>query len=127
MMKQFKEWKIACPANDLDLIFPNEIGGPMSSLNMYNRKFLPTVKKAKINRIRFHDLRHTYASLLIDQGENIKYIQNQMGHASIKVTLDTYGHLLKDVNKEAASRLGDAIFEQDGSKMVAETKKEVTV
>lgn len=126
MMKQLKEWKIACPANDLDLIFPNENGKPMSALNMYNRKYLPALRKAKLSQIRFHDLRHTYASLLIDQGENIKYVQNQMGHASIKVTMDTYGHLMKDVNKEAASRLGDAIFEQDGSKMVATEQKEVT-
>ncbi|MEE8551820.1 MAG: site-specific integrase, partial [Desulfobacterales bacterium] len=126
MMKQLKEWKIACPSSDLGLVFPNESCKPMSSLNMYNRKFLPALKKAKLNKIRFHDLRHIYASLLIDQGENIKYIQNQMGHASIKITMDTYGHLIKDVNKEAASRLGDAIFKQDGSKMVAETKKEVT-
>ena len=70
---------------------------------------------------------YTYASLLIDQGENIKYVQNQMGHASIKVTMDTYGHLMKDVNKEAASRLGNTIFEQDGSKMVANKQKGVTV
>ena len=127
MMKQLKEWKIACPSNDLDLVFPNETGKPMSALNMYNRKFLPSLKKAKLNKIRFHDLRHTWASLLIDQDENIKYIQKQMGHASIKTTIDTYGHLMKDVNKEAASRLGDAIFEQDGSKMVADKQKGVTV
>ena len=125
MMKQFREWKLACPANDLDLVFPNETGGPMSSLNMYNRKFLPAIKKTKLN-IRFHDLRHTWISLLIDQGENIKYIQNQAGHASIKTTIDTYGHLMKDINKEAASRLGEAIFET-GHKMVTSTKKEVTV
>lgn len=126
MMKQFKEWKFACPVNDLDLVFPNENGTPMSSLNMYNRKFLPAIKKATPQKVRFHDLRHTYASLLIDQGENIKYIQKQLGHASIKLTLDTYGHLMKDVNKEAASRLGKAIFEQDGSKMVADKQKGVT-
>ena len=126
MIRQLKEWKIACPVNDFDLIFPNENGKPMSALNMYNRKFLTALKEAKLNKIRFHDLRHTYASLLIDQGENIKYVQNQMGHASIKVTMDTYGHLMKDVNKEAASRLGDAIFEQDGSKMVANKQKGVT-
>jgi len=126
MIKQFKEWKLACPENHLDLVFPNESGKPISALNMYNRKYLPALIKAKFDKVRFHDLRHTWASLLIDQGENIKYIQNQMGHASIKVTMDTYGHLMKDVNKEAASRLGNAIFEQDGSKMVAETKKEVT-
>ena len=110
MMKQFKEWKIACPTNDLDLVFPNETGGPMNSLNMYNRKWMPTLKEAELYGVRFHDLRHTYASLLIDQDENIKYIQNQMGHSSIKTTLDTYGHLIKDVNRKAAIRLGNVIF-----------------
>ena len=127
MIKQFQEWKLACPTNDLDLVFPNENGTPMSSLNMYTRKFIPALKKAGVKSIRFHDLRHTYASLLIDQNENIKYIQNQLGHASIKLTLDTYGHLIKDVNKEAANRLGEAIFGKDGSKMVADKQKEVTI
>jgi integrase len=106
-----------------DLIFPNEKGKPLSPINVVRRKFEPTLKKAGISRIRFHDLRHTFASILIDLGENPKYIQNQMGHSSIKITLDTYGHLLKTVNNEAASRLGEAIFGKDGSKMVAEKKK----
>ncbi|MBW1870187.1 MAG: tyrosine-type recombinase/integrase, partial [Deltaproteobacteria bacterium] len=82
-------------------------------------KFEPALKKAEIQRIRFHDLRHTYASIQIELGENPKYIQHQMGHSSIRITYDTYGHLMKTVNKEAASRLGDAIFGADGSKMVA--------
>jgi integrase len=76
-------------------------------------------------KIRFHDLRHTYASLLINQGEHPKYIQNQMGHSSIKVTMDVYGHLMEDTNPEAASKLGNSIFGDDGSKMVAKTKKGV--
>jgi len=94
----------------------------MSAWNMYNRKWVPTLKKIGLH-IRFHDLRHTYASIQIDLGANIKYIQNQMGHSTIKLTLDTYGHLMKDVNQEAANRLGEAIFSDNGSKMVAENKK----
>ena len=86
---------------------------------MYNRKFLPALKKAGIKKIRFHDLRHTYASIQIDLGANLKYLQKQMGHSSIKVTLDIYGHLVNDVNKEAANRLGEAVFGKDGSNMVA--------
>ena len=92
---------------------------------MVKRKFEPALREAKIDRIRFHDLRHTYASIQIDLGENPKYIQNQMGHASINVTFDIYGHLIKTENKEAAKRLGDAIFEESGSKMVAVNKKGV--
>ena len=68
--------------------------------------------------MRFHDLRHTYASLLIDQGENIKYIQTQLGHSKIQTTLDIYGHLLNEVNTESANKLGRTIF-GDSSKTVA--------
>jgi integrase len=122
-IKQLKEWRLACPPCDLDLVFPNEDGKPMSALNMFNRKFIPALTKAKLRKIRFHDLRHTYASIQIDLGANPKYIQRQMGHSSIRITLDTYGHLMKDVNQEAAVRLGDAIFKQNGSKMVAGKEK----
>jgi len=72
--------------------------------------FEPALKKAKIPKIRFHDLRHTYASLLIDQGEKPKYIQEQLGHSSINITFDIYGHLMDDSNQESARRLGDAVF-----------------
>lgn len=89
-------------------------------------------KKAKVEgKIRFHDLRHTYASLLIDQGENIVYIANQMGHSSLTVTLNIYAHLLNKTNQETACRLEDAIFSENrsqengtGHKMVTNAEKE---
>ena len=65
-------------------------------------------------RIRFHDLRHTFASLLIEQGEHPKYIKVQMGHSSINVTMDVYGHLMNNVNQESAKRLDSAIFKENG-------------
>ncbi len=126
LLAQLKKWKLACPNSELDLVFPNEAGKPLSPINVVRRKFEPALKKSGAERIRYHDLRHTYASIQIDLGENPKYIQHQMGHSSIKITLDTYGHLMKDVNEEAASRLGNAIFGTDGSKMVAENKKGVS-
>ena len=55
--------------------------------------------------IRIHDLRHTYAALLIAQNANPKYIQAQLGHASIQVTLDTYGHLMPEVSREMVEKL----------------------
>ena len=67
-------------------------------------------------KIRFHDLRHTYASLMLEQGENIKYIQTQLGHSSPMVTLNVYAHLMKDTNQDAVLRLESTIFEVDGSK-----------
>jgi integrase len=126
MMKELKEWKLACPPNDLDLIFPNEAGQPINHSNLVKRHFEPALAKANIEKIRFHDLRHTYASLLIEQGENIKYIQSQLGHSSPTVTLNVYAHLIKPVNQEAPSRLENTIFELNSSKMVANHKKGAT-
>lgn len=59
--------------------------------------------------MRFHDLRHTHAAMLIAQGEHPKVIQNRLGHSSIKVTLDTYGHLFEGLDVAAAERL-DTVF-----------------
>ena len=125
MMAELKKWKVACPPNENNLVFPNEAGNPINHGNMLRRHFYPALKAARCPRIRFHDLRHTYASLLIEQGENIKYIQSQLGHASPVVTLSVYAHLMNPINQEAPCRLEKAVFKQSGSKMVAETKKGV--
>lgn len=110
LMHELKKWKMARPPNVLDLVFPSENGKAIDYHNMVKRYFHPALRKARVKRVRFHDLRHTYATLLIDQGEHPKYIQSQMGHSSIKVTLDTYGHLMKDINTEAPRRLDEKIF-----------------
>jgi integrase len=123
VITELKKWKLACLRNDLDLVFPNKAGEPINYSNMVQRQFLPALKAADLPRIRFHDLRHTYASLMINQGENIKYIQAQLGHSSPTVTLNVYAHLMKPTNQEAACRLENSIFGPTGSKMVAETKK----
>jgi integrase len=58
-MAELRKWKPACPHSELDLIFPNEEGHPINYSNMVNRHFLPALKAAGLNKIRFHDLRHT--------------------------------------------------------------------
>jgi len=63
------------------------------------------LRRAELRRIRFHDLRHTYTSLLIAQGAHPKYIQAQLGHGSIQTTLDRYGHLMPDVHAAEAKKL----------------------
>lgn len=95
--------------NKEGLIFPNEIGQPMEHRNLVRRIFEPALKRAGIRRVRFHDLRHSYAAALISAGENIKWIQRQLGHSSIMVTMDIYGHLLPDTEINASARLEKAL------------------
>jgi integrase len=95
---------------DQDLIFATSDGGPLDDAHTVQRVFRPALRAAGLRTIRFHDLRHTTASLLIHQGESPKYIQSLMRHASIDITFDRYGHLFPDANREAAERLGQTLF-----------------
>jgi integrase len=82
---------------------------------------------AGLSRVRFHDLRHFFASMLIAQGESAKYVCDQMGHSSIQVTFDTYGHLFPNSRETAAKKLQQAMFtgrkDGFGSSLVAKPGK----
>ncbi|HEX6762899.1 MAG TPA: site-specific integrase [Gaiellaceae bacterium] len=95
---------------DNDLIFPNSRGLPASGENFCRREFRPALKKAKVPQVRFHDLRHTFASLLIEQGVHMKTISEALGHASIQITMDRYGHLYEQAATDAADELEAVVF-----------------
>ena len=73
--------------------------------------FDPIRVKAGLSDIRFHNLRHFFASMLIAQGESAKYVSDQLGHASIQITFDTYGHLFPQAKAEASAKLEKRMFE----------------
>ena len=102
--------------NDIsaDLVFRSRDGTILDPDNLYHRIFLPVLAKAGIRRIRLHDLRHTFGSLLIQSGASIVYVKEQMGHSSIQVTVDTYGHLIPGANVGFVDRL-DAVASQDAN------------
>jgi integrase len=89
-------------------VFCNEDGRPLDGDNLRHRAFYKVLEQAGLRRIRFHDLRHTFASLLIQNGESLAYVKEQLGHSSIQVTVDTYGHLIPGANRAAVDRLDDA-------------------
>jgi integrase len=93
-----KIWKLACPVSEHDLIFPGFEGGMANHVNTANRYFYPALRRAGLRHVSFHSLRHSNASLRIQAGQNIKYVSDQLGHSTIKITLDVYGHLFDDVN-----------------------------
>lgn len=95
-----------------NLIFCNSLGRPLEATNMISRSFLPLLAKAGLPRIRFHDLRHTAASLLLSQGVHPKIVQELLGHSQIGLTMDTYSHVLPTLQEEAVNRLGDLLAKQ---------------
>jgi integrase len=88
-------------------VFCNEEGNPLDGDNLRHRVFYKVLAKAGLRRIRFHDLRHTFASLLIQNGESLTYVRDQLGHSSIQVTIDISGHLIPGANRQAVDRLDD--------------------
>ncbi len=109
LAKVLKEWRLACPHSELDLVFPNSEGLYTDVHNMTKRRFKPALRRAGIEEIRFHDLRHTYASLLLANGAPMKYVQSQLGHASITMTMDLYTHLLPEVNDKCVNLLNNIV------------------
>ncbi len=89
------------------LAFTNTEGGPIDGDNFRTRVFYSVFERADVPRIRFHDIRHTFASLLLQQGEPLHYVKEQMGHASIQTTVDVYGHLVPGSNRNAVNQLDD--------------------
>jgi len=105
--------RLTSPVSPHDLVFCTPEGRPLDPNNLVKRVFLPTLARAGLRRIRFHDLRHTYTSLLIAQGAHVKFIQSQLGHASIQTTLDRYGHLLPETRRDVGARLDQLVFGAD--------------
>ena len=92
-------------------VFCNERGGLLHPHNLRDRVFYGLLEKAKLRQVRFHDLRHTFASLLLQQGESPVYVKEQLGHSSIQITVDCYGHLIPGGNKQAVDRLDTPVAE----------------
>lgn len=80
-------------------------GQPVDMVNFRNRVLLKACDKAGIRRRRLHDTRHTFASILLMAGESPAYVRDQLGHASIKMTVDVYGHFIPGANRQAVNKL----------------------
>ena len=101
--------------NKPEWIFHNQAGNLINSHNWRSRVFNNALDKAELRHVRIHDLRHTFASLLLQAGESMMYVRDQLGHSSIKVTVDIYGHLVPGGNKEAVDRLDDPQIPQQSA------------
>jgi integrase len=91
---------------DRSLVFPAQVGTPMNAKNLTVRSFKPLLERAGLpHSVRIHDLRHTCATLLLGRGVHPKIVQELLGHATIAITLDTYSHVLPNMQGEAVSAM----------------------
>ena len=91
------------------LVFANEVGGLVNPSNLRNRSLKALLERAGLPSIRFHDLRHTCATLLLSRNVNPKIVSEMLGHASIAITLDTYSHVLPNMQESAVRAMQDAL------------------
>ncbi|PWE32867.1 site-specific integrase [Maritimibacter sp. 55A14] len=102
VVSTLKAWKLKCPNGELSLVFPNGKGNVENHSNIHNRVFVPLLVNNGIvyedgkPKFSFHALRHAAASLFIEQGWPPKKIQSILGHSSITMTMDVYGHLFEN-------------------------------
>jgi integrase len=92
--------------DEADRVFCNGLGRPLEAGNVKRRSFWALLDRAKLPRIRFHDLRHSMASLLLADCVHPKVVQELLGHSQISLTMDTYSHVMPGVKRDAVRRLG---------------------
>ncbi len=98
-----------------ELVFPSGAGTPIKPDNIAVRYMHPALQKAGLRHFRFHDLRHTFGSLLIQDGASLTYVKEQMGHSSIQITVDTYGHLIPGADIAWVDRLDSQLGPQQSA------------
>lgn len=94
---------------DGGLVFATEVGTPLEPSNIDRRSFKPLLAKAGLPDMRFHDLRHTCATVLLTEGVNPKFVQELLGHADIGLTLGTYSHFLPSMGDQTANAMESAL------------------
>jgi integrase len=90
-------------------VFATRKGTPIDAQNIINRFFKPLLKRAQLPDIRWHDLRHTYATLLLARGTHPTYVQKSLGHASVQLTLDLYSHWIPSMGRHATDGMDEAL------------------
>jgi len=111
LLSELKAWKLRCPKAVHNLVFLHHNGQPLDHGILLRSGFYPALRRAKLRHIRFHDVRHTFASLLIAQNVHPKRIQSLMGHSTIRVTMDVYGHLMHDADNETVEKVAALVRE----------------
>jgi integrase len=113
-LKSYKAWQdqhkkqLGTAYENYDLVAANEFGRPIHPRSLTGH-FNRTIKKAAVPRIRFHDQRHTHATILLKLGEHIKIVSERLGHSNSAMTMNVYSHVTKDMQEQAARKFEEAM------------------
>jgi integrase len=91
-----------------DLVFTTSFGSPLDGRSV-TRRFQAALEKAGLPRLRFHDLRHTAASIMLAQGISPRVVMETLGHSQISLTMNTYSHVMPSLKRDAAERMDAAL------------------
>jgi integrase len=116
---------VGVPAEAVDLIFTNTNGNALNERNLVLRNFQSILERAKLPRIRLYDLRHTAATLALAAGVPAKVVSEQLGHASVAFTLDTYSHVLPHMQDAAAAQVEALLLDAPKKKRPAGRKESI--
>jgi integrase len=94
---------------DHDLVFPNTVGKPMDGIHLLRREFVPLLERAGLPRVRFHDLRHTAATLMRRAGANVEVVSEMLGHADPTTTIRIYSHVQPGMQQSAVDALDELL------------------
>jgi len=121
LLSELKRWRLACPKDPngakLDLVCPSTRGGFMDGGALLNSGLHPALRRAGIRQVRFHDLRHSYASNLLAAGEDIVRVSHDLGHANVHITLTTYAHAIPKTRRGGTDRMAALIAGDGGNNL----------
>jgi integrase len=100
--------------NDQGLVFTTTIGTPIRRAKLHRESWKPLLRRAGVRDVRFHDLRHTCATLLLTKGVHPKIVSEMLGHSSVSITLDVYSHVIPGLGDAAALAMEDVLGDVEG-------------
>jgi integrase len=116
LVAELKRWRLRSPKGEHDLVFPGASGSPMWSSDLLRVGLHPALRRAGLRQVRFHDLRHSFASNLLAAGIDVVTVSKALGHANVHITLTTYAHAIPKLRHGAGDALA-RLMRADGNKM----------
>ncbi len=114
LLSELKRWRLACQNTEHDLVCPSTTGKPMQASALLQQGFVPALRRAGLRRVRYHDLRHSFASNLLAAGVDIVTVSKSLGHSNVHITLTTYAHAIPNARQGATDRMA-ALLTQSGN------------